>query len=402
MTTDLTECDFREHCRLCGERLPAETSLDLGWTPLANEYASAPIHGGQDHFPLFLLTCSSCGHVQLPVVVNPERLFGHYSYVSSTAPSFVKHLQDFATDTAPLLPGFVVEIGSNDGTLLREYKAGRHRVLGVDPARNLAQLATDSGIPTRPAFFSPEVAGEIATIYGKAHLVVALNVFAHADNLAAIAKGVELLMADDGQFVFEVGYLPDVIERGLYRVCYHEHLSLHSLTPLLAFFQRHGLELYDAHRVDTQGGSIRAYVRHGNMWQGHRPTPRLMALLEEEAQPGAVDVTRLKRRIAADKKRLRDKLDECKAAGLEVAGYGAPAQLTTTCYALGIERQDLEFIADDNPAKQGRYTPGLFIPILSPGALYSKEPDVVILFSANFADEIKARHSAFGGEFFLI
>ena len=392
---------LRTVCRLCSMQLPAHGSIDLGGTPLANAYEKT-VQPETELFRLYLATCHGCGHVQLPVIVDPKRLFSDYSYVSSTAPSFVAHLHDFASDTAPTKPGFVVEIGSNDGTLLREFKAQGHRVLGVDPAENLARLATDAGLPTRPTFFDRAAAGEIATIYGKADLIAALNVFAHADDLHGIAAGVEHLLADDGVFVFEVGYLPDMIARGLYRVIYHEHLSYHALTPLLSFFQQHGLELFDAHRVPTQGGSIRCFVRHGNIWRGHQPTVRLLELLEEEAQPGTLDVTRLRQRISDDKRRLREALSSWQEQGLEVCGYGAPAQLTTTCYALGVERTDIDFIVDDNQLKQGRFTPGLRIPILNPGALYSREPDVCIIFSANFADEIKARHAAFAGEFWAL
>ncbi len=398
------EYEVRGDCRLCSGAL--ELVLDLGDTPLANEYPTAPIEGGQDTFPLYLTQCQDCGHVQLPVIVDPERLFRNYAYQSATSPVFRQHLAEFAVDVQPAKPGgLVVEIGSNDGTLLGEYRRLGYRVLGVDPARNLVDAANAGGLDTIPEFFSVPVARDILAKHGPADLVVALNVFAHADDLAGITQGISELLAPGGQFVFEVGYLADVIANGLYRVIYHEHLSYHSVKPLVKFFERFGLTLRDVRRVSTQGGSIRCTVEKGQ-------TPKseaLWAYLDYESK-SQMNVAWLAELIKSDKAKLRAKLDQLKAAGKVVCGYGAPAQLTTTCYTMGITRDDVAFIVDDNPNKQGRYTPGLFIPIIPPGAIVGmlwgggtptprlREPDACIIFSANFAADIRARHPGFRGE----
>ncbi len=388
----MREYAARTTCRLCGGLLVI--GLTLGETPLANEYPASAVVGGQETFPLSVGTCSSCGHAQLSVAVNPERLFRAYAYQSGTSSSFREHLKSFATAVAPLEPGaLVVEIGSNDGTLLAEYACRGFRVLGVDPARNLAAVANDRGIATLPEFFTVDIARQIHSQYGAAALVVANNVFAHADDLSGIAAGVEVLLSDHGRFVFEVGYLPDVVERGLFDVIYHEHVSYHHLRPLVGFLRRHGLDLYHAERNESQGGSVRCFVRRTR--QHSTLTEDLMALLELET-PHAVSLARLNNRVQSSKEALRRILDEAQGEGLNVAGYGAPAKLTTMMYACELGARDVAFVVDDNPLKIGKVTPGLFLPILSTNELLSRQPDVLCIFSWNFADDIMLRCRALG------
>ena len=398
--TDSWTYRIRTNCRLCGT--PRDTmkppALDLGSTPLANELLSSTALP-QDLFPLYLVTCERCGHVQLPVVANPERLFCNYVYQSSTSETFTSHLKEFASTVKAREGAFVVEIGSNDGTLLKEYKARGCEVLGVDPASNIADIAENkNGVPTVRAFFGRETLANWNLVGRKADLILALNVFAHADDLGEIVEGVAGLLADDGRFVFEVGYLPSVIERGLYRVIYHEHLSYHHLAPLLPFFERYGLEVYDAERVNTQGGSVRVSVG----WRDKRPrTADLVKLLAEEQKPGALDVGKLATRIKDDRESLRFELDEAQAAGKKVCGYGSPAQLVTTAYALGLSHSDIAYVCDDNPLKVGKYTPGLFWPIVPTSALYDGGASVCVIFSANFAGEIVNRHASWEGDWVI-
>lgn len=395
--------DYRTnfHCRLCSGLL--DDALYLGETCLANELPSWRIEGGQDEFPLYLSRCTICGHIQLPVVVNPERLFRDYVYQSGTSPVFVKHLHEFARDVQPARPGgFIVEIGSNDATLLAEYKRLGFEVLGVDPAHNIANIAElKNKVPTIRDFFSKALVESNWNLKGrKADLIVALNVFAHADDLAGIVEGVAELLADDGQFVFEVGYLPDVIAKGLYRVVYHEHLSYHHLRPLDSFLESHGLIMTDAVHVNTQGGSVRCHARKKDQWYGWC-RPNFIALADAET-PEALDVSRLAIKIAEDKISIREVLDQAKAAGQKVCGYGAPAQLTTTCSVLEITRDDIAYVCDDNPLKQGKFTPGEFIPIVPPSGLYDGGAQVCVIFSANFAADIIDRHKDWDGEWVVI
>jgi hypothetical protein len=389
---------IRQSCRLCSGLLAEQ--LDLGSTPLANElltHTDKP----QDTFPLYLSRCCVCGHVQLPVVVNPQRLFANYVYRSNTSPVFVKHLEAFARDVQPKAGGFVVEIGSNDGTLLAEYKRRGFEVLGIDPAKNIADIAESRGVPTIRAFFGRATLANWNLVGRKADLVIALNVFAHADDLGEIADGVRELLADNGTFVFEVGYLPDMIERGVYRVIYHEHLSYHHVRPLQSFLLKHGLHMYDAERVATQGGSIRCKVRKNTAAAGEVPnvsTAMFNQFVMPERDAALTDVRRLRAVIDKDRAELRTILNEARATGKTVCGYGCPAQLTTTAYALGIEHEDIDFVVDDNDLKQGKYTPGLFWPIVPTSYLVDMEPDVCVIFSGNFAADIIDRHKDFAGE----
>lgn len=392
----MTEFNIRSSCRLCGG--PLNPELVLGETPLANELLdSAEAARAQDRFPLYLATCGHCGHVQLPVVVNPERLFGHYVYQSGTAPSFVSHLAALA-ETVPC-SGRVVEIGSNDGSLLLEYKKQGARVLGIDPAGNIANIAEAHGVPTVREFFSRKTLGNWNLVGQKADLILALNVFAHADDLSSIAACVESLLAEDGTFVFEVGYLPTMLDRRIYRTIYHEHLSYHHLMPLMQFFEQHGLRLYDAELVPTQGGSVRGYASKRSQKEARPLTTRLCDLLCDETSdrihPGV-----LRERILADTARIGVKLARLRIANARVCGYGAPAQLATTWHALNLLPKDIAYICDDNSLKQGRYTPGDGVPIVPPANLYGS--DACVIFSANFADEIKARHAGYRGEWIEI
>ncbi len=387
----------RHDCRLCGG--PISEVFRLPDTPLANELSSS-LDPGQDVFPLYLSRCDSCGHIQLPVVVNPDRLFRHYVYRSGTSGLFVKHLHDFARDVAAPAGSLVVEIGSNDGTLLAEYARLGSNVVGVDPAENIADIAErENGVPTVRAFFGKETLSHPLLAGRKADLVVANNVFAHADDLSGILDGVRCLLAEDGRFVFEVGYLCDVVSRGLYRVVYHEHLSYHHLGPLRGFLARHGLHLYDAVRVSTQGGSVRCFAKLSRP-DDAAVSSGLADLLSAETSD-SVDVSRLSAVVAGARASLRQKLDDARSAGEIVCGYGSPAQLVTTCYALGLTEGDVAFIVDDNPLKHGMFTPGLHWPIVPSSSFRQMRPDVCIIFSANFADDIISRHPGFVGKWII-
>ena len=385
----------RTDCRLCGG--PIATRLALGNTPLANELTERQ-DTEQDTFPLYLAQCTDCQHVQLPVVVNPQRLFQRdYVYQSGTSAVFVKHLQELARDVQPRAGGFVVEIGSNDGTLLSEYQRLGFSVLGVDPASNAADVAEARRVPTIRAFFGRATLANWNLAGRKADLVVALNVFAHADDLNDIAAGVAMLLADDGEFVIECGYLPDLVKRGIYRTIYHEHLSYWHAAPMFSFLMTHGLHLYDAERVPTQGGSMRYYASRAPRSQSER----LRAILAAET-PEAIDVSGLQPVIERDRAELQAILADARARDLKVCGYGAPAQLTATAYACGLRASDIAFVCDDSPLKQGKYTPGLHWPIVPPSALQTERPDVCIIFSANFSASIIAAHPEFAGEWVVL
>ena len=254
----------RDTCRLCGEG-DLVSVLELTPTPPANAFVGEDALGTeQPCYPLDVYFCAGCGHVQLLDVVDPRLLFEDYVYVSGTSPHFVKHFEDYAESVIgrfkPPPGSLVVDIGSNDGTLLSAFRSRGMEVLGVDPARDIAARATQAGTETMAAFFTPNLAAEILGVRGPARIVTANNVFAHADDLSGIARGLTTLLAPAGVFVFEVSYLADVIANTLFDTIYHEHLAYHSLKPLVGFFAAAGMELFAAERVASHGGSLRGMV----------------------------------------------------------------------------------------------------------------------------------------------
>jgi SAM-dependent methyltransferase len=400
-------CHRRSTCRLCGGTDLTEV-LKLAPTPPANAFVPAEALGqAQERFPLDVFFCGDCGHVQLLDVVDPRILFEHYVYVSGTSPVFVKHFQDYATDVlarfAVPADGLVVEIGSNDGTLLGFFQKAGRRVLGIDPARDIAAAATSAGIETITGFFSPETAATIRAERGAASVVCANNVLAHIDDLAAVIDGVSSLLSPDGVLVFEVSYLVDVTEQVLFDTIYHEHLDYHTVKPLIPFLAAHGLELIDVVRVPSHGGSMRLTAQKAG---GGRPIgASVAAAVAEEARLGLDQMATLLafgQRIDAVGAELKTVLAQFKAEGKSIAGFGAPAKATTLMYHFGIGADVVDFIIDDSPLKQGLYSPGMHIPVLSSAAIAQRQPDVLVLLAWNFAQPIIAKNAAFhqaGGRF---
>lgn len=393
---------IRKDCRLCGSG-DLKTVLELASTPPANEFVRHE-DPPQELIPLYLARCGDCGHVQLPVVVNPDRLFKNYVYVSGTSPVFVEHFARYAeacVEAFDMKAGaLVVEVGSNDGTMLRRFQQLGMAVHGVDPAEAIALAANEAGIPTRCAFFTRGVASELRHERGQADLVVANNVFAHADDLKQIALGVRDLLKPKGRFVFEVQYLVDLVEKTLFDMIYHEHVSYHSLGPLVRFFDSVGMSLIDAERVETHGGSIRCTAVPG---RGDHQSDRLRALLTAESMRLAYAVDPfgdLKRRIDDAGEKLRGFLTDARQRDLNVDGYGAPAKLTTLCHQFGITKDDLGYILDDSPWKHGLLAPGTRIPVVEPVNVLSDPPEVFVVFAWNFAESIakKIRASGFTGK----
>lgn len=400
----------RSTCRLCGSANLAP-AFSLAPTPPANAFVSKDeLAAKQETFPLDVFFCRDCTHVQLLDVVDPRILFEHYVYVSGTSPSFVRHFEGYSDAVAQLvsLPrgALVADIGSNDGTLLRAFRERYGaRVLGIDPARNLAEAATESGIETLPEFFSAQLAEKLAADRGKAAVITANNVFAHVDDLGGVVDGVRAWLAPDGVFVFEVSYLLDVVQDTLFDTIYHEHLAYHAVRPLIPFFERHGMELIETVRVLTHGGSLRgiAQLRGGPRARGASVTDLLA--LEQQAALGELSTyMAFAQRINALGQELRALLKDLRAQGKSIAGFGAPAKATTLMYHFGIGPELIDFIIDDAPLKQGMFTPGMHIPVLSAQAIAERKPDYLVILAWNFAKPIIEKNVAFrerGGRFIV-
>jgi SAM-dependent methyltransferase len=377
----------RDTCRLCGSR-NLELAVPLNPSPIADAYIPASKLGQpQELYPLDLYLCRDCGHVQNIDVVNPELLFRDYLFTTGSSAGLVAHFRQYAADvvkTQGIQPGgLVVEIGSNDGSLLRFFKEEHGlRVLGIDPAREIARQATESGIETLPEFFNTTLAGRIRKDYGGASVFCANNVFAHADDLEDIVRGVREVLADDGVFVFEATYLVDFIDNLLFDTVYHEHVSYHSIEPLAKMFERLGMQLFDVQRIPTKGGSIRGYAQRKP--EGGRPAKPVVAeMIAAERQRGfdKIDLYRnYAKRIDGCKAALGQLVDDELARGRLIAGYGASTTTTTLMWHFDLTRK-LSFVVDDNPKKYGLYCPACHIPVVPSDELYVRRPDLVVILA---------------------
>ncbi len=386
-------------CRLCKIRLKKPV-LSLGKTALANEFLKEPLV--QDEFPLDICQCDGCGHYQLSESVDAERLFRHYLYVAGTSPVNVKHFADYALDCVErfrLKPGdLVVDIASNDGTLLKEFAKLGMRVLGVDPAVNLAEQATADGIETIPEFFDYKLALKIVRKHGKAALVTANNVLAHTDTLQEIGKGVKFLLDYEAAFVFEVSYFKDVVEKNLFDTIYHEHTSYHLVAPLVCFFENLGMCFFDVAHIPNHGGSIRGFVRNG---PEYCKASIMAAVISEVPLLTKNAMGKFQAEIERVKTDLLAQLQAHKEQGKTIAVYGMPAKATTLSYVFSLDAELISFAVDDAPLKQGTFSPGKHIPILPSSAIYERKPDVLLVLAWNFAESIMKTHAAFPGEWIV-
>jgi SAM-dependent methyltransferase len=385
--------------------------LELTPTPPGNRVLTAEeTKRSWPVYPLELNFCESCFHVQLGHVVDPTILYQNaYSYVSGTSAVFVEHLRLYAEEMVRergLSQGdLVVDIGSNDGTCLSFFKRAGMTVLGIDPATDIAAKATASGIETLPAFFDLELARRLRAERGAARLITSHNACAHIDDLDGLIRGVRHWLADDGVVVIEVGYLLDVYKNLWFDTIYHEHLDYHSVAPFRTFFARHDMELVSARRIAPQGGSIRliAQKRPGPL-QVDASVAELVELERTSGLQDAASFVEFGARIERTKTRLKALLSELRVAGKSIAGFGAPTKSTTLMLHFGIGRDTLDFIVDENPLKQGMYTPGNHIRIGPAQELYDRRPDYVLILAWNFADSIMSRNARYareGGQFIL-
>ena len=380
-------------CRVCkGKSL--HKVISLGPMPPANAFLKKEdLSKSENKFPLEAYFCDGCGFVQLLDIVNPELLFRDYVYVSSTSPVFVEHFRQLAeklTHQFNLKKGdFVVDVGSNDGILLRPFREMGMKVLGIDPAEKIAALATQSGIETLPIFFGTEAARDIAKKRGKAKIITTTSVFSHVDDLDDFILGVNELIADDGVFIIEVYYLKELLEKNLFDTIYHEHLSYFTLKTMSRLMERMGMEVFDADKTDTHGGSLRAFIQKKN--GPHKRTDSVKIFLNEEERKGLSDISTYKKfseKIERNKESLRKLLNGLKSNGKTIVGYGAPAKGNTLLNYFGIGTEMLDYVVDDSKWKQGLYTPGMHIPVVSSEKLSEKKPDYILILAWNFADSI--------------
>lgn len=365
--------------------------VSLGLSPLANNLLNSPDQP-DELYPLEMTYCPDSHNCQLSYVVPENKMFDNYLYVSSTTKTFRDHFEKAASDYVTKFKlnqnSFVVDIGSNDGIALKPLKAVGVKVLGVEPAKNIAEIANNNDITTINNYFVESVANEILTKYGKVDVVTASNVFAHSDKLKEIANNVFKILNEDGTFIIEVQYLLDTIKDLTFDNIYHEHVNYWSVTSLNYFFRNLGLYITDVEHINTHGGSIRVYVNRNNK----NVTQTVDKFLSDEEQFGlknydtylkfAKRVEKAKQNVVANVKKLKNK-------GYTLVGYGSPAKATTSLNYYGINHTDIDYIVEDNSLKHNKLIPGVRIPIYSKQKLTEKRPDVIIVMAWNFVEEIK-------------
>lgn len=396
----------RTTCRLCDSG-DVECVFQLAPTPPAEWYLT-PDQAAEttDVFPLDLFLCRRCGHVQLLDVLDPVRLFSNYRYTSASSPGLDDHFRRYAEAVVPRCGTkageLAVDVGSNDGTLLKHLQRGGLRILGIDPAADIARQATAAGIPTLNSFLDAAAAANVLGEAGPAALVTANNVFAHNDDLGAMADAVEAMLAPDGAFVFEVSNLLDTVEGLVFDFIYHEHLCYHSAKPMDAFLRRHGLCLFDVERVASKGGSLRGYAQKLG---GPRPiSDNVATFIAREEAAGLYRPDTYHRyidRVNALREETLAFLQDERRLGRTIAGYGASATVTTLLHHFHLGEL-VDFIVDDNPIRHGTVSPGHHIPVFAPSAIYDRKPDLVVALAWRFADQMISRHREYlhgGGRF---
>jgi SAM-dependent methyltransferase len=384
--------------------------LDLGDSPLANRFLRAEQREeAEPSFPLDVYFCADCTQVQLGEVVPPEILFRDYIYVTGTSATMPLHFGAMASQVITRFFGgvnkpFVVEAGSNDGTLLAAFQGQGARALGIEPATNIAKLARARGVDTINEFFSEETATQVQREHGNAEVIVGCNVFAHVDDLSGFVRGVKALLAPGGVFVVEVPYLFDLLDKLEFDTIYHEHLSYFSVTALDHLFTKHGLSLFDVEYYPIHGGTIRCYVQH----QGgpHQEGARSTYLQQEEARGVRRESMYLDfaAKVLALRGALVGLLRSLKEKGHSLAGYGSPAKGNTLLNYMKIDGALLDFLVDKNPMKHGLFSPGVKLPVLSAEELLARRPDYTLILAWNFADEIISQQQAYlraGGRFII-
>ena len=397
-------------CRSCGAGSLAPV-LSLGSTPLANALRDgAMLTAPEPTFPLELAVCPRCALVQITAEVPPDELFRDYVYFSSFSDTMLRHAaalaQKVMRDERLGPDSLVVEAASNDGYLLKNYRAAGIQVLGVEPARNVARVAVERhGIPTRTEFFGRAYAHQLVGEGYRADVFHAHNVLAHVPDLNGFVAGVRALLKPTGVAVIEAPYVKDMLDGCEFDTIYHEHLCYFSLTALDACFRRHSLVIRDVERVPIHGGSLRLFAAPAES-VGEVST-RVTDLLAEEVGWGGNTFEPYRafaERVAAIKQGLRDLLGRLKADGKRIAAYGASAKGSTLLNFCGIGSETLDFVVDRSTVKQGKFTPGTRLKIHSPDKLLEEMPDYTLLLTWNFADEIlrqQAEYQARGGKFIL-
>jgi hypothetical protein len=387
---------------MCGSTSLVPT-LDLGHSPPADGFLTAEaLQQPETQYPLKLLLCTACGLSQLSYVVSPEILFSDdYPYESSTSKYFRDHFAGMATDISSRFEfdsnDMAVDIGSNVGVLLGGFQTAGLKVVGVEPVPHLATKANDAGVATLNSFWDTNTASQIVSDHGKASVITTTNVFAHVDDLDEFVTNLKVILLTDGVFVIEAPYFVELVNKMEYDTIYHEHLSYILMSPLVKFFAKHGLEVFDVEQVPMHGLSLRVFVG----FQGQHPVSgRVDDLVQLEANEGVLNEAHLidfSSQVVAHKKQLVDCLYELKSGGKTIAAISAPAKGNTLLNYCGLNTDYIDFMTERAEAKIGLFAPGTHIPVVHDDMLDENPPDYGLLLAWNLRDEIIRNLKSFSG-----
>lgn len=397
-------------CRICGSQ-KIHQFLNLGLMPLPNGFRSKKeLSRKEKKYRLSVGVCQNCTLMQLIDVVDPKVMFKNYVYIPSASKTRITNFQGIVDELIKLYPpgpkSLAVDIGSNDGSLLVEFKKLGVTTLGIDPAENLSKIAVLKGIQTVNDYFSKALARKLIKSNGKAQFITATNVVAHIDNLHDFFAGIELLLQKEGVFLCEFPYVVDLLQKNLFDTIYQEHLSYFSVKPLVMVLQEHGLKICGIRRTAIDGGALRLLISK-NSSSRQESTMAIADLLNLEKNLGLDQIKNYKKfgtKIKKLKKEISQTLSKLKKKGKTVVGYGASARGNILMNYCHIGRKELDFIVDSTPYKQGLYTPGTKIQILPEEEIIKRRPEYVLILAWNFAEEIMTKQKKYknmGGKFII-
>lgn len=395
-----------DECQVCGSP-DLSSVLFVGYLPPVNtmpKVGSRPEE--QPAYPAEVLRCNKCTLVQLGLVVDPAILFPpSYPYTSGTTRILRENFAELCREATPLVgirkDDLVVDVGSNDGTLLGNFKDAGFRVCGIEPT-NASKIALEKGIDTVVSFFGPSAVAKVTEKHGKAKVVTAANVFAHIEDVHSVVAGIVELLGPGGVFISESHYLASLVETLQYDTIYHEHLRYYALGSLMKLLEQHGLEVFHAKRIPTHGGSIRVYSAR----KGEREVRPSVAeiLAHEERALSATALSQFKRAVVQSKLELYALLKDIKAAGKRIDGVGAPSRSSTLINYVGLDDGIIDSVLEIKGSyKIGKYVPGTLIPVVDEAKIASDPADYLLLFSWHIADELmpKLKQSGFKGDFII-
>jgi len=395
-------------CRFCGE--PLRFSLvDLGMSPLCESYLSLEhLNQMEPFYPLHVFVCENCYLAQLEEYVSPEHIFTEYAYFSSYAVSWLQHAQNYTRLMVERFnlnqDSFVVEVASNDGYLLQYFVQKDIPVLGVEPAKNIAKVAVEKGVPTLTEFFGKILAQQIRDESGPADLIAGNNVLAQVPDINDFVGGLKILLKPTGVITIEFPHLMRLMEENQFDTIYHEHFSYFSFITAEKIFSAHGITLFDVEELPTHGGSLRIYGRHTEN-EALAVTQRALEMRDREINAGFTNMqhySRFGEQVKETKRKLLEFLIEAKRQGKSIAGYGAPGKGNTLLNYCGIRTDFLDYTVDRNPYKHGKFLPGTHIPIYPPEKIQETKPDYIFILPWNFKDEIMSQMAGvrqWGGQF---